>query len=311
MNYKWVTIWTLMIVILLNFAAALNCHAELGEKIENACDTDCNECYCYIEKKIPDLDENLICLAVPSQANIQWFNVDSLHTFDKCEVNTLPGKIQGCNCGGNACNYGGAYQYCCDTNNDSMGEICSKDPCSRSNIFKAGEEFILGKGFCENKITVEGLNRDWKATLKINEEVKTIDFDSGNDVASQGSLVYLNIDSVNYPIRISNSQQFITLFEEEWPCYNQCKTNFDCEDNNPCTVDECVESPKKCSHDAKEGRWEDGKYCDKEGDLRVQKEDNSICSNNYECVTNICKKELCVNPNWFRNIMNWMRRVWG
>lgn len=311
MHFKQFSMFFILIILFSNGVLALDCSADPGQTIRRGCDNGCEECHCYTDAiKVNLTSSDTICLAWPNEPGMQWYTLSDLHPYENCEVNILPPTIKGCKCGSYACNNGGANQYCCDTNNDGIGDICSKEPCNRENIYVQEDIFTLGKGFCENVIEIKALNGDWKAVLIINGEQKIINFDSENTVASQGSLVYLNIDSVNYPIRIKNPSRFITLTDTSGlPCYNKCKVNGDCDDSNICTEDKCINSPKICQNNITEGSIDGTRYCSSRGELEIKKEDNSMCTNNFECLTNICKNELCKNPNFFKNILNWFKRV--
>ena len=91
-------------------------------------------------------------------------------------------------------------------------------------------------------------------------------------------------------------------------CLGECNSDLDCNDKDGCTVDKCEGIPKKCAHTKQEGcavgtkcfnqgiiykLGEERYYCDVSNKGLLQKEDGNICNNAYECLSNICEKNLC------------------
>ncbi|MBS3078842.1 hypothetical protein J4218_01860 [Candidatus Pacearchaeota archaeon] len=51
------------------------------------------------------------------------------------------------------------------------------------------------------------------------------------------------------------------------------------------------------------------KYCDENREWENQNEANSVCENNFECLSNVCISEKCVNSNLVEKILNWFKRL--
>ncbi len=89
---------------------------------------------------------------------------------------------------------------------------------------------------------------------------------------------------------------------------DECLTNEECNDNNPCTYDTCIDNPKKCFNNETLGcilndlcisigdNVEDN-YCDTDKTFKPLKSKNEPCTNNYECMSERCVKNTC----WVRN----------
>jgi hypothetical protein len=52
------------------------------------------------------------------------------------------------------------------------------------------------------------------------------------------------------------------------------------------------------------------RYCDADSILRDKKVKGSLCSGNYECVTNLCDKK-CIEQGLITNIGNWLKGLFG
>ena len=111
---------------------------------------------------------------------------------------------------------------------------------------------------------------------------------------------------------------------------DNCNSNKDCEDNNPCSTDLCEGNPKGCNHVPKNGcsfgnqcvdygsretMGDIPQYCNKFGKWDNQKLINSLCDENYECVTNTCSQGKCIEPakepTIFEKIFDWILRILG
>lgn len=53
------------------------------------------------------------------------------------------------------------------------------------------------------------------------------------------------------------------------------------------------------------------KYCELTGEFKLQKEADSSCENNFECSSNLCIANECVNQGLWRRILNFFRRLFG
>ena len=94
-----------------------------------------------------------------------------------------------------------------------------------------------------------------------------------------------------------------------------CTENYECKNNN-CQNSICVfECKEGCLTESLEciswGSIQNNNYCDKDGVIKKQKQDNEACRKNYECINNNCKKSVCQNPNPFINILNWFKGLYN
>lgn len=113
------------------------------------------------------------------------------------------------------------------------------------------------------------------------------------------------------------------------PNMDECYSNEQCKDpTNPCRTGTCSSSPKKCSS------WETtmgciyenscvgqgnivnvSYYCGIDNQLHIQKGKDNPCSNGYECATNTCSKNLCMEPakepGIIEKIFNWIATLFG
>jgi len=92
---------------------------------------------------------------------------------------------------------------------------------------------------------------------------------------------------------------------------HECRNSNNCNDKNPCTVDTCSGNPQLCSSARgpgcvsgilcvpRQGRT-DTHYCTAMDELIGLKSDKSSCTNDYECETNRCRKNLCHRTIWMK-----------
>jgi hypothetical protein len=59
------------------------------------------------------------------------------------------------------------------------------------------------------------------------------------------------------------------------------------------------------------GHREEGKYCDSFSELKNQKQKKESCEDNFECQSNICSKNACINKGFFRKIMDFFKGLFG
>ncbi len=52
-------------------------------------------------------------------------------------------------------------------------------------------------------------------------------------------------------------------------------------------------------------------YCDIDKEFKDQLKENALCNNNYECSSNLCIDNQCIESGLFKKILNWFRRVFG
>lgn len=50
-------------------------------------------------------------------------------------------------------------------------------------------------------------------------------------------------------------------------------------------------------------------YCDLDGTFISQKESESVCENNFECISNLCTSERCVDAGLFQKIISWFKNL--
>ena len=60
------------------------------------------------------------------------------------------------------------------------------------------------------------------------------------------------------------------------------------------------------------GYRKNGQYCSDLTDEFVdRKGDDSFCDNDFECISNLCIDDQCVEAGFFKKIMNWFGRLFG
>ena len=59
------------------------------------------------------------------------------------------------------------------------------------------------------------------------------------------------------------------------------------------------------------GFIDNGNYCSSDKVLVPQKDIEGSCTNNFECKTNICDTNKCVNSSLIGKIFNWFKRLFG
>ncbi len=53
------------------------------------------------------------------------------------------------------------------------------------------------------------------------------------------------------------------------------------------------------------------KYCDISGSLKIQKEEDKSCNNNFECKSNICVDNKCISSSLIQRILNFFKKLFG
>ena len=151
--------------------------------------------------------------------------------------------------------------------------------------------------------------------------------ESGESIDTSVNASINNSDTVN--INLTNTTIIIECipgddtcpdnctFPEDTDC-DECSIDGDCIDNNTCTTDTCSGTPKKCSNEATGGcnlneeclsietRIED-KFCNKDSILELLRPKKEYCDNDYECISNKCKKNKCSGKNffsWFKGLFS-------
>ena len=99
---------------------------------------------------------------------------------------------------------------------------------------------------------------------------------------------------------------------------DECSINDDCDDDNTCTSDSCSGTPKVCINNATSGcnfngtcvyvgKIIGGMFCSKNNLMEQIKSKNELCDNNYECISNICKKNKCKSQGF----IIWLKGLFG
>jgi hypothetical protein len=104
---------------------------------------------------------------------------------------------------------------------------------------------------------------------------------------------------------------------------NECETDSDCNDNNACTSDVCSGTPKKCSNRVTSigcnvnnncvpiGTRTETQFCNVNKSMVSQTSEDVRCNNNYECTSNVCINNKCIEPNFIQKIINWFIKLFG
>ena len=67
--------------------------------------------------------------------------------------------------------------------------------------------------------------------------------------------------------------------------------------------DGCIDDDAKCFS---YGIRRDGQFCSLSGSFVEQKAELRSCENNFECRSNLCVEDRCVNSNILRRIFHWV-----
>jgi len=128
-----------------------------------------------------------------------------------------------------------------------------------------------------------------------------------NKCFSHGTIYEL--ENKKYYCDISNKG--ILQKQDEVECNNafECKSNI-CEKNQCGRFCEgCKDESMKCISYGL--RLENGKYCDVDNSIKYQKSNQVGCNNNYECTSNLCVNDKCIEPNLLNKLINWLRKFFG
>lgn len=105
--------------------------------------------------------------------------------------------------------------------------------------------------------------------------------------------------------------ELVEQYKEEVSCNNsyECASNI-CE-KNQCGkyCDGCKDENANCIPFGT--RLENSKYCNIDKSIKDQKSKESSCSNNYECVSNVCVNSKCVEPSLLEKIISWFKKLFG
>jgi len=122
------------------------------------------------------------------------------------------------------------------------------------------------------------------------------------------------LDGMCYPIGFRKETEFCSgkEFAEQKPDDEECNNPYECTSNicekNQCGkyCDGCKDSNNNC---LPFGTRVDGKYCSLEKTFKNQNPNEEECNNNYECSSNLCINNNCIEPNFLRKIINWFKSI--
>ncbi|NTV23439.1 MAG: hypothetical protein HGA85_03630 [Nanoarchaeota archaeon] len=97
-----------------------------------------------------------------------------------------------------------------------------------------------------------------------------------------------------------------------------CKTNADCHDDDPCTLNTCsgICRTQKISGCNMDGRCvpysarQGNAYCGPDGNISTQKSNGKECKRDYECITNVCEENRC-SEGMLQKILNWFMKLFS
>jgi len=209
----------------------------------------------------------------------------------------------------------------CDDNNSCTIDECDGDPlrCRRKLILWCRND----DGCCpESRCTEESDNDCGKAILT--ECINDSDCDDNNattiDVCDN-TTKKCNNTKITECISGDNYCPGNCSFTLDMDC-NECSADEDCKDNNACTTDTCLGAPKKCSNTVTSGcnfngecisigtKTED-QFCDTDDAIKPLRPKKEYCDNDYECLSNKCKKNKCKGIFFIKKITKWFKGLFG
>lgn len=78
----------------------------------------------------------------------------------------------------------------------------------------------------------------------------------------------------------------------------------------PSTIQSDLQNSSKACVISNLGYRKAGYYCSEDGFV-LQKEADASCENNFECSTNLCIDNQCINGNLWQKFLAWLRRLFG
>lgn len=161
--------------------------------------------------------------------------------------------------------------YCNEKGTFSVKQLrcpyrCNTDKCQNASIIRCGD-FV-----CNTNETCSTCARDCGGCKFNNTEI--------NNSAKQNIPEKVEIKSEN-KIAPNSSKEKIGV------------GNSNCDG---CMID------GKC---LRYGLRKKAQFCNSDGFLKNQSDKDSSCNNGYECKTNICTKNKCIEGNLFQKIMSW------
>ncbi|MFA5175761.1 MAG: hypothetical protein WC413_00675 [Candidatus Nanoarchaeia archaeon] len=197
------------------------------------------------------------------------------------------------NCGDAICDDNESYRNCCtDCNCSKKSESCISNQCSDKSLNKCEFDWDCSDNISCTKDTCEGSPAECKF-VKITECKKA-------DGCCPAGCIY--------------------QYDKDCPKPDQCKTDVDCDDKSPCTIDYCAGDPRKvCIHNStEEGCGLEGKcvpigsitnktYCENITWVE-QKQDLENCTKSYECI-NSCSNGICKQLGFFDKIISFFKNL--
>jgi hypothetical protein len=210
----------------------------------------------------------------------------------------------------------------CDDNDISTADLCSGKPkrCSNKKINRclSGDDYCpLGCKFeQDNDCIKEDLDKCKFDSDCNDNNISTEDTCHGSPKQCSNIRIVECISGDGYcPINCKYD------IDKDCQIPDECNSNADCEDKNPCTTDRCIGVPKKCYNDLSPNGCvlnnscvpistrTEKKFCDIDNTFKDQKLKEVSCNNNYECASNICINSKCIEPNFIQKILNWLKKL--
>ncbi len=95
---------------------------------------------------------------------------------------------------------------------------------------------------------------------------------------------------------------------------NSCQNSYECTSNN-CKDSICSPICSGCfdknNNCLPYGTRTSTEFCNIDGKLADQKNEEQSCNNNYECSSNVCVNNECISQNFIQKIINWFRKLFG
>lgn len=204
-------------------------------------------------------------------------------------------------------------------------EIESSEECPEKSCETVSEECIG-----ENKIIVEECNIYIKPFgSEACNEIKTTNSRILRDACTLDEKIPKRILCQGCQIDESTCIPFGTRLERKDVAYycdigkemtNQKENGKQCQNSYECTSNNCKDSicSPICSGCFDEnnnclpyGTRTKAEFCNIDGKLAGQKNEERSCNNNYECSSNVCINNECISQNFIQKIMNWFRKLFG
>ncbi|MBU0629084.1 MAG: hypothetical protein KKC75_07890 [Nanoarchaeota archaeon] len=199
----------------------------------------------------------------------------------------------------------------CSSNNDcNDNNTCTLDECDGDPL-KCHHKLILwcrdDDSCCPSRCTVEqdndcqvaaNLSNDSQNNTNQSSTLSTGECLSGDDLCPQ---------QCNFTV--------------DKDC-DECSSNESCSDDNPCTLDICSGTPKKCYNNSTStcpigndcipiGTKTKDQFCSTENKMKSLKTKAESCINNYECISDKCVKNKCKSQPLSTIIKNWFSKLFN